>query len=125
MENASKALLMAGSILIAIIVIAVVVRTFSNIGSFQKAKLSEEEQQQLIAFNEQYIKYLGQYVYGTEVRTLKNKYDDDGKVNVIYDVEPPTGVGQDTMYYKCTAITYDNLTGRVNSITFQQINISN
>ena len=125
MENASKALLMAGSILIAIIVIAVVVRTFGNISSFQKAKLSEEEQQQLIAFNEQYTKYLGQYVYGTEVRTLKNKYDDDGKVNVIYDVEPPTGVGQDTMYYKCTEITYDNSTGRVNSITFQQINLSN
>lgn len=125
MENASKALLMAGSVLIAIIIIALLVRIFTNISSFQKTQLSEQEQEQLVAFNEQYTKYLGKYVYGTEVRTLKNKYDDDGQVNVIYDVEPPTGVGQDTKYYKCTEITYDNSTGRVNSITFQQINLSN
>jgi len=125
MENASKALLMAGGVLIAIIMIGLLAKAFGAVSLFQRAQLSEEEQAQLVAFNEQYTKYLGQYVYGTEVRTLKNKYDDDGKVNVIYDVEPPTGVGQDTMYYKCTAITYDNSTGKVNSITFQQINLSN
>ena len=125
MENASKALLMAGGVLIAIIMIGLLAKTFGAVNLFQKSQLSEEEQAQLVAFNEQYTKYLGQYVYGTEVRTLKNKYDDDGKVNVIYDVEPPTGVGQDTMYYKCTEITYDNSTGRVNSITFQQINLIN
>ena len=73
MENASKALLIAGGILISLIIIAVLVRTFTNISLFQKAQLTEEEQAQLVAFNEQYTRYLGQYVYGTEVRTVINK----------------------------------------------------
>ena len=73
MENASKALLMAGGVLIAIITIALLVRSFGTISMFQKVKLSEEEQAQLIAFNEQYTKYLGQYMYGTEVITVINK----------------------------------------------------
>lgn len=73
MENASKALLMAGGILIAILILTLVVRSFTTISIFQKSRLSEEEQEQLVEFNEQYTKYLGQYVYGTEVITVINK----------------------------------------------------
>lgn len=124
MENASKALLMAGGILIAILIIAILVRSFKSVSIFQKAKLSEEEQAQLVAFNEKYTKYLGQYVYGTEVRTLMNKYDNDKQVKVLPEgINPPTGVGQDTKYYKCTEIGYDNSTGKVNSITFEEVTI--
>ena len=73
MENASKALLMAGGILIDIIFIALLVKSFTTVSMFQKAKLTEEEQEQLVAFNEQYTKYLGQYVYGTEVISVINR----------------------------------------------------
>lgn len=73
MENASKALLMAGGVLIAILTIAVLARSFSSISSFEKAQLTEEEQAQLVAFNGQYTKYLNQYVYGTEVITVINR----------------------------------------------------
>lgn len=73
MENASKALLMAGGILIGILIISLLVRSFTTISAFQKTTLSEEEQAQLVEFNEQYTKYLGQYVYGTEVITVINK----------------------------------------------------
>lgn len=124
MENASKALLMAGGILIVLITIAVLVRTFSNISEFQMSRLSEEEQEQLVAFNEQYTKYLNQYVYGTEVRSLINKYKNDNMVEVIYDTEPPMGEGESTKYYKCTGITYDNSTGKVKTITFKEITIT-
>lgn len=125
MENASKALLMAGGILIAMLIIAVLVRSFTTVSIFQKAKLSEEEQAELVAFNEQYTKYLGQYVYGTEVRTLMNKYENDKQVKVLPEgINPPTGVGQDTKYYKCTEIGYDNSTGKVNSITFMEVTIN-
>ena len=104
MENASRALLMAGGILIAILIIAVLARTFSTMSVFQKTQLTEEEARQLQEFNEQYTKYLGQYVYGTEVRTLINKYEDDGKVQVLpQGLNPPTGIGQETQYYKCEA----------------------
>lgn len=73
MENASKALLMAGGVLIAIITIALLVNTFSTVNKFQMSQLSQKEQEELIAFNEQYTKYLNQYVYGTEVITVINK----------------------------------------------------
>lgn len=73
MENASKALLMAGGVLIAIVTIAFLVKSLSTVQQFQMSQLSEEEQEQLTAFNEQYTKYVGQYVYGTEVITVINK----------------------------------------------------
>ena len=142
MENASKALLMAGGILIAIIIIALLAKTFSNIGEFQMSKLSEEEQQKLIAFNEQYTKYLNQYVYGTDVITLLNKEKITGvKVNFKEGSEiPGEGYSQefeyidgggyvrgeyatDTKYYKCIDIEFDNNTGKVSSITFDQIKV--
>ena len=138
MENASKALLMAGGILIAIIIIALLARTFNNLSIFQKTKLTEEEQEQLIAFNEQYTKYVGQYVYGTDVLTIMNKYDDNKLVEVIIDGEEPNRnenyyqikydedgrkhYSNETRYYKCTGVTYDN-NGRVNSISFTQIKL--
>lgn len=137
MENASKALLMAGGILIAIIILAVLVKTFGTISGFQKTQILEEEQAQLVAFNEQYTQYLGQYVYGTEVLTVKNKSDNNGKVTVIIEGETPwkdenkkkynettNSYTSETKYYKCTNITYDASTGRVDSITFKQINTS-
>ena len=125
MENASKALLIAGGVLIAILIIGLLVNSFTSISSFQQTKLSEEEQEKLVKFNEQYTKYLEQYVYGTEVATLRNKYENDKLVKVLpEELTVPTGVGQDTRYYKCTSIGYDNSTGRVNSITFEEIIIS-
>lgn len=134
MENASKALLMAAGVLIAIITMALLVRSFTSISMFQKTQLTEEEQVQLIAFNEQYTQYLGRYVYGTEVLTLQNRYENDEKVSVTVIGEQPqadenkykydedsNSYSNETRYYKCTGITYDEATGRVNSITFEQI----
>lgn len=73
MENASKALLMAGGILIAVMIVSLLVRSVFSMSKFEMAQLTEEEQAQLIAYNEQYTKYLGQYVYGTDVITVINK----------------------------------------------------
>lgn len=73
MENASKALIMASGILLAIVLIAAFINSLSTVNSLQMSQYSEEEQEELIAFNEQYTKYVGQYVYGTEVITIINK----------------------------------------------------
>ena len=127
MENASKALLMAGGILIALIIIALLIRSYTSVSIFQKTKLSQEEQEKIVAFNEQYTKYLDKYVYGIEVRTLMNKYDNDKQVVVELEKGsslPPTGVGQETKYYKCTGIEYDNSNGKVNKIKFSEIKLN-
>jgi len=81
MENASKALIMAGSILTAIIIIGFLTKTKMAAKLFQKVYLSEEEQAQLVEYNEQYTKYLGEYVYGTEIVTIINKHNDKNYVN--------------------------------------------
>ena len=73
MENASRALIMIGSILIAILILALLVKSVTGIGKFKMSQLTQEAQEQLTAFNEQYTKYLGQYVYGTEVISVINK----------------------------------------------------
>ena len=126
MENAAKALMIAAGILIAIVIISVLVSTFSTMSGFQMSKLSEEERQQIIEFNEQYTKYVNQYVYGTEVGSLINKHASDNLVEVIVlpaGAVPPTDVGQDVQYYQCTGVTYDENTGRVNTITFRKIDV--
>lgn len=73
MENASKALIMAAGILIAIILIALLARTYTTVSIFQRTQLSERETQELLEFNQEYLKYLNEYVYGTEVITVINK----------------------------------------------------
>lgn len=136
MENASKALLMAGGVLIAIVTIAFLVKSLSTVQQFQMSQLSAEEQEQLTAFNEQYTKYVGQYVYGTEVITLQNKYGNDRLVEVDVEGEQPdvtdnkynynsatNSYSNKTRYYKCTKVEYDNM-GKVNKIYFKQINLS-
>ena len=79
MENATKALLMAGGVLIAITIITILVKTYGNISTFQRQKLSEEEIAQIEEFNKDYTKYSGQYVYGTEIISMINKTVDYNK----------------------------------------------
>ena len=137
MENASKALLIAGGVLISLIIIAVGLKTYSSIGSFQKAKISEEEQERLIAFNERFTKYLGQYVYGTEVITITNmaadsEYDIGVNATMLdeypYWIKPKYG----TKWKKVTVssgknikldvfITGDNIGGRTSSDSAEYI----
>ena len=137
MENASKALTMAGGILLAILLITLLIRSFSNVQEFQMSQLSEEEQKQLVEFNSRYIKLLNEYVYGHEVLTLMNKHENDGLVKVEFegDSEVPTKDAgsytyhfaepqNETRYYKCVGLKYDNSTGKVKEIIFEQIKLS-
>ena len=89
MENATKALLMAGGVLIAIIIISLLVRTYGNMGQFQKQQLTAEEAEKLEAYNKEYTKYLNQYVYGTEVITVINKtldYQEKQNIEVTVNI---------------------------------------
>lgn len=175
MENASKALLMAGGVLIAIIIISLLVKTYGNIGKFQKQQLSAEEAEQIEEFNKNYTKYQGQYIYGTEVitvinRVLKEKEKSGEEIKVyitfgeaytynvvtyvngkkttkertvskhsILEINNDDDVGRysDSSFidernnknalddlkqraFKCTKVGYDNSTGRVNEIRFEE-----
>lgn len=109
MENASKALLMAGGILIAIIILTLLIRTYGNIGAFQKQQLTAEEAKQIEEYNKDYTKYDGQYVYGTEVITVINRATNEkqrsGQEAKIYITFKEGG-------YTYNIVDYDKNTGR-------------
>lgn len=78
MENASKALIMAGSVLIALVVISFLVMFFDNLQSFKKTESNVEQIQKSEEFNKQYDVY-ARDVYGSEILSLANKINDYNK----------------------------------------------
>lgn len=72
MENASKALIIAGSILITLIVISLGIVVFNNFrdSSERNSSLTAEE---IANFNNQFTKYSGESVAGSQVNDLIQK----------------------------------------------------
>ena len=69
MENASKALIMAGSILIAIIIISLGIVVFRNLAKPVQEQSSLTEQQ-IATFNSKLTPYFGESVSGSQVNVL-------------------------------------------------------
>lgn len=69
MENASKALIIAGSILIAIMIISLGIVIFNNFGGTAK-KMANMDKQEIAAFNSKITPYVGEHISGTQVNTL-------------------------------------------------------
>jgi len=77
MENASKALLMAGGILIALLVIGALLLMFNQLGSYQDTKSNAEKVTQIADFNRDFAKYTeSKNLKGTDIATLAFKIDD-------------------------------------------------
>lgn len=79
MENASKALLMAGAVLIALLIIAVLLYTFGNMSEYFNTEDNLEKTEQLTAFNKQYEAYNRKLLRGTDVISVINKAIDNNK----------------------------------------------
>ncbi|MBP3596708.1 MAG: hypothetical protein J6J60_04840 [Clostridia bacterium] len=73
MENSAKALYMAGSLLIALVVISLLVAAFNNIGSVQQTKDDIQAQEEVIAFNKEYEAFNKRTMYGVDVISCINK----------------------------------------------------
>ncbi len=74
MENASKALTIAGSVFISLMIIALLVLFFKNVSDLKRMEESSEAVQQAADFNKQYEVYQ-RNVYGSELLSLANKLD--------------------------------------------------
>lgn len=88
MENASKALLIAGAVLIVILLISVGIMIFnSSKGLFGSATSSMTEQEQKM-FNDKFTMYEGNNVSGTQVQELiravkiSNMNEDNPKIKI-------------------------------------------
>lgn len=88
MENATKALIIAGGILLAIITISILLYSFNNISLFQDSKRDMEELQQINRYNQEYESYNKKVMFGTDVVSVLNKsMSNNNKKNAKYGSE--------------------------------------
>lgn len=77
MEDASKALLISASVLLAMLILSMVLLVFNNISSLRNAQADKTYQEQLNAFNMQFEAYNKKIMYGTDVISVVNKAIDN------------------------------------------------
>ena len=85
MENATKALIIAGGMLIAMLIVGLLTWGYTQIRSLQQENVTEEERQQIVEFNERFEAYNKKVVRGYQMISL---------ANLVYDTN--------------TRYTYDN-----------------
>ena len=106
MENASRALVIAGGVLLSLIIIGVVMFAYRGITSLQKEKDISLSNEQVSKINEQIEKYTKKSViYGSEVLSICNAIED-------YSRKYPRSEG----YQKITAIIKIKADGKDNDI---------
>ena len=96
MENASKALTMAGGILIALLIIGALILMVNQIGDYEKGQNNNDKNSELASFNKTFEKYADDKgIKGVDIVSLINKILDynqiekDGgiKNSVNYDIK--------------------------------------
>ena len=118
MENASKALIIAGAILLAILLISLGIMIFGQ--AQDTVNNSGMSQAQISSFNNKFIKYEGEQT-GSVVKTLVNEIiasnADESLPDVKFnDNDNPTTSGIDTSQKYTVVIEYDTTTGYVNNV---------
>lgn len=129
MENASKALIIAGAILVAILLISIgviLVNQGRNITDVGKKQINTEE---IESFNSQFKIYEGKKVVGSEVKDLIDKVNTSNTVRSAEDGDPfyislsgttDRGDVSSNKHYEVTC-TIDSGTGLVSEITITSL----
>lgn len=128
MENASKALIIAGSVLIAILLISLGLLIFKSTSGTTDQTQELGKTLEVQQFNSQFLKYCGTSVKGSQVRTLceviiahnansDNKVSINGKNNAT-DISNIRNSIKTNQNYSVTQHINDN-TGLIYSITVQ------
>ena len=84
MENASKALLMAGGILIALLVLGALLLMFNQLSDYQRSKTEIVNRSQISEFNSQFTQYARNDLQGFDLISLINKVVDYNRRTGIY-----------------------------------------
>lgn len=125
MENASKALTMAGSILIALLVIGLLVLFFHNLSSEKQTEENVKAESQATDFNKQYESYNSTNLYGSQIISLMNKMMDynqnDEKVSNYGTISMTVILNDknnsDATYMKAGTYDLDKLNKAYNNLT--------
>lgn len=84
MENASKALTMAGGILIAVMILIALVSMVQNSAQYNKDEEERRKVEQMAEFNQEYESYQKKLMRGTDVISVVNKANNNNVIRV-YD----------------------------------------
>lgn len=138
MENASKALIIAGGILLAMMILALMVYLGTSITDMAESEDKRTLAEQTEEFNKSYLSYNKSRVYGTDVITVYNKAKDNNekyknnsnyRVEIIVLDESDRIISvENTQDFKMSIFTseepgYNNDTGRINKMTFKKIDV--
>ena len=101
MENASKALIIAGSVLLAVLIMTALIYTFSPISSLKQVEASSEEEKILAQYNKEIENFNRAGLYGSEILSLANLIEDYnerqselkgyGPITLKVSIKPITG----------------------------------
>ena len=95
MENTSKALIMAGTILISIMVISLGVYIINMFGEYTAGQEQERANRQIAEFNAQFLKYEGRTdITAQDIVTVANLANEN---NIFYELEE-TDANENTYY---------------------------
>lgn len=136
MENASKALIIAGGILITVLILGSLALLFTNIQVYQNDSDSSKKQSQIGEFNNQYEPYNKSDITLAELKTVYNKIVSNNKQYPEYEIhtniqEVYENIAENfkelpeedkiNKVFKCTEIEYKNLDGRISLINFEEV----
>lgn len=76
MENASKALIMAGSVFLSLIIVGALVFMFNSLSSFKQTEEDMDNVSKIVEYNKQLQSFNKEYLYGSEILSLANYIED-------------------------------------------------
>ncbi|MFR0822502.1 MAG: hypothetical protein ACLU84_00295 [Clostridia bacterium] len=101
MENASKALIIAASIIVGVMVLSVGVAIFRTFSDFSQDTMQKMEDRQLAQFNNQFYKYYG-YVDGKQIMVSSHDIVTVANLakqnNIKYDLQEESGYKDHSNY---------------------------
>lgn len=133
MENASKALLMAGGILLALLIIGALVIFFTNLADYNNSTDASVKQSQIAEFNNQFEPYNKDDLTLMELKSVYNKiinnnsnypeYNISSNITEVYpDINKEFGEIPERhkieYVFSCTNVSYSK-EGRINSMKFK------
>lgn len=117
MDNASKALVMVGAILIAVMLISLGVFLFTYARDQAEGQTQVMDSLSASAFNEQFLSYCGTKVKGSTVKSLIGKINSTKGGEHVVEAKTTTSAGSvDATAYYTVKETYDDY-GYINTIT--------
>lgn len=103
MENATKALIIAGSVLLSIIVLSIFMLMVNSLTDYQQAQTQIEQTQDVISFNNQFQGYMRDDISGSDVLSVINKVTYYNRTKAS-DAVDNAGSGDEYVYEPITLI---------------------